>query len=139
MILASGSCRKDAGNSPDPAGKHRKSLDDGSSIPVENCPDFSGGFLPASCAFLQELTGNHRKKSGKFPTGILLPSSSDFRPFPAGSGEFPASFLKDSAESGSRNHLPGINSITFTSFSSDIFEHFQKSNSFLFPGESFRW
>ena len=73
MIPAPGSFRKDAGNSPDPAGKHRKWLEDGSSIPVENCPDFSGGFLPNSCAFRQEATGNHWKKSGKFPTGILLP------------------------------------------------------------------
>ncbi len=31
-----GSCRKDAGKSPDPARKHRKSLEPGSSIPTEN-------------------------------------------------------------------------------------------------------
>jgi hypothetical protein len=32
---------------------------------------FSARFLPASCAFRQESAGNHRKKSGKSPFGIL--------------------------------------------------------------------
>ncbi len=36
---------------------------------------FSGGFLPTSCAFQQEPVGNHRQKSRKFPTGILLPQN----------------------------------------------------------------
>jgi hypothetical protein len=31
--------------------------------------------------------GTHRKKSRQFPAGILLPCSSDFRCFPAGSGD----------------------------------------------------
>ncbi len=31
----------------------------------------SGGFLPTSCAFRQELGGKHRKKSENFPAGIL--------------------------------------------------------------------
>ncbi len=49
---------------------------------------FSGRLLPISCAFLQELAGNDRKKSEKFPAGILLPCSSDFRCFPAGTGPY---------------------------------------------------
>jgi hypothetical protein len=32
--------RDPAGKSADPAGKHRKSLEHGSSIPTRNCPDF---------------------------------------------------------------------------------------------------
>jgi hypothetical protein len=36
---------------------------------------FSGGFLSTSCAFRQETARNHRKKSGKFPVGILLPQN----------------------------------------------------------------
>jgi hypothetical protein len=40
MIPATGLCRKDAGKSPDPARKHRKSLEHGSSIPTGNCLDF---------------------------------------------------------------------------------------------------
>ncbi len=35
-----GSYRKDAGKSPDPAGKCGKSPEHGSSIPAGNCPDF---------------------------------------------------------------------------------------------------
>ena len=38
-------------------------------------PDFSGGFLPTSCTFRQELAGYHRKKSENFPSGILLPQN----------------------------------------------------------------
>ncbi len=52
----------------------------------------------------RKLTGIHQKKSGQFPIGILLPCSSDLRCFPAGSGDFPASFLQDPAGSGGRNH-----------------------------------
>jgi hypothetical protein len=47
---------------------------------------FSDGFQSISCAFRQESIGNHREKSEKFPAGILLPSSSYFRCFPAGTG-----------------------------------------------------
>ncbi len=49
---------------------------------------FSGKFLRTSCAFRQPPTGNHREKSGKFPTGILLICSSHFRCFPAGTGPY---------------------------------------------------
>jgi hypothetical protein len=45
------SCRKDAGKSPYPVGKHRKSLGNGSSIPTGSFSDFSGGFLPTACTF----------------------------------------------------------------------------------------
>jgi hypothetical protein len=71
MIPATGSCRKDVGKSPYPAGKHRKSLEHGSSIPAGNLSKFSG-FLPTSFAFLQEPGGKHWKKSEKFTAGIML-------------------------------------------------------------------
>jgi hypothetical protein len=54
----------------------------------EICWTFSGGFWSISWAFRQELVGNHRKKSEKFPVGILLPRSGDFRCFPAGTGPY---------------------------------------------------
>jgi hypothetical protein len=41
----------------------------------ENFRIFSGGFLPTSCAFRRELSGNHWKKFEKFPVGILLPQN----------------------------------------------------------------
>jgi hypothetical protein len=45
------------------------------------------GFFPVdSCAFRQELAGNHRKKSEKFPAGILLPQNHRNYPEPAVSG-----------------------------------------------------
>jgi hypothetical protein len=53
------------------------------------------------------LTGICRKKSGRFLIGILLPYSSDFQCFPAGSGDFPASFLQNPEGSGDRNVRPG--------------------------------
>ncbi len=82
-----GSCRKDAGKSPDPAGKHRKSLEHGSSIPTGNCPDFSGGFLSTFCAFRQEPARNHRKKFENFPAGILLTQNHRNYSEPAVSGQ----------------------------------------------------
>jgi hypothetical protein len=81
-----GSCRKEAGMSPDPAGKPWKSPEVEAVFRPEIYWIFSGGFLSISCAFRQEPVGNHRKKSEKFPVGILLPRSSDFRCFPAGTG-----------------------------------------------------
>ncbi len=59
-----------------------------------------------SSAFQQDPSGNHRKKSGKFPTGILLPCSRYFACFPAGASDFPASFLEDPARSSGRNDRP---------------------------------
>jgi hypothetical protein len=53
---------------------------------------FFARFLPESTGSWQESTG---RKTKNFPAGILLPCSSDFRCFPAGYGDFPASFLQD--------------------------------------------
>jgi hypothetical protein len=47
---------------------------------------FSGGFLSISCAFRQEPTGNHRKKSETFPSGTLLSENHRNYPEPAVSG-----------------------------------------------------
>jgi hypothetical protein len=88
----------------DPSGKHQKSLEHGSSIPAGKFSLFSDDFRPIPVGKHRKLTGIHRKKSEQFPVGILLPCSSDFRCFPAGSGDFPASFLHDPAGSGGRNH-----------------------------------
>ncbi len=52
----------------------------------ENFRIFSDDFRPVPAGKHGELTGIHRKKSGQFPVGILLPCSSHFRCFPAGSG-----------------------------------------------------
>ncbi len=56
---------------------------------------FSDDFRPVPAEKHRKLTGIHRKKSGQFEVGILLLCSSDFRCFPAGSGDFPESFLRD--------------------------------------------
>ncbi len=69
---------------------------------------FPGDFRPVLAGKHRKLTGIDWKKSGQFWVGILLPCSSDFRCFPAGSGDFPASFLQDLAGSGGRNHRTGI-------------------------------
>ncbi len=61
----------------------------GSSIPVGNFPDFSRWIPTTSSAFRQDLSGNHRKKSWKFPIGILLPCSRYFPCFPEGSSGLP--------------------------------------------------
>jgi len=55
---------------PVPAGKHRKSLERGSSIPTGNFSDF---FRPVPAEKHSKLTGIHRKKSNKFLVGILIP------------------------------------------------------------------
>ena len=93
---------------PVPAGKHRKSMERGSSIPVGNFSDF---FPESSDQFLFIPAGNGRKSSGKnpkqFPAGILLPFSVDFQSFPAGTGDFPASSLPIPAVSGDRNDRLG--------------------------------
>ena len=43
---------------------------------------FPGAFQRTSCSFHQETAASHQKKSEKFPTGILLPSSGIFQYFP---------------------------------------------------------
>ena len=76
---------------PVPAGKHRKSTERGSSIPVGNF----WTFFWSSDQFLFIAAGNGQKSSGKkskqFPAGILLPFSVDFQSFLVGTGDFPAS------------------------------------------------
>ncbi len=73
----------------------------------ENFRIFSDDFRSVPAEKHRKLTGIHRKKSGRFPVGILLPCSSDFQCFPAGFGDFPASFLQDPGGSGGRNRRPG--------------------------------
>ncbi len=58
-------------------------------IRLESLRIFSGEFRPFSCDFRQKQPQSHRKKYKKLPTEILLPSSIDFRSFPAESGDFP--------------------------------------------------
>jgi hypothetical protein len=56
---------------PDLSGKHGKYLEHGSSIPIGYFPDFSDDFRT-------DAAGKHWKlleSTGKFPTGILLPTS----------------------------------------------------------------
>jgi hypothetical protein len=66
----------------DPAGRKEAVLR------PEICWIFSGRFQLISCAFLQEPVRKHRKEFENFPVGILLPLSSDFRCFPAGTGPY---------------------------------------------------
>ncbi len=80
----------------------------GSSIPIGNFRIFSDDFRPVPAGKHRKLTGICRKKSGRFLIGILLPYSSDFQCFPAGSSDFPASFLQNPEGSGDRNVRPGI-------------------------------
>ena len=61
----------------------------------------------------QELVGNHRKKSGNFPAGILLPCSDDFRCIPAVFIVFSASFLQVPSGSGHQNLRPGKDQKSF--------------------------
>jgi hypothetical protein len=62
MIPGTGSRWIDSRKSPDPAGKHRKSLEHGSSIPTGNCPDFFR-WIPVN--FLRFPAGTGRKSSEK--------------------------------------------------------------------------
>ena len=87
-----------------PAGIHRNME---AVFGPENFRIFFGAFRSLSCAFRQELVGNHRKKSGIFPAGILLPCFGDFRCIPAGSSVFTISFLQVPWGSGHRNLRPG--------------------------------
>ncbi len=52
---------------------------------LENFRIFSDDFRLVPARKHRKLTGIHRKKYGQFPAGVLLPRSSDFRCFPAGS------------------------------------------------------
>ena len=78
-----------------------------------SCRKISGAFQSLSCTCRQKLVGNHRKKSGNFPAGILLPCSGDFRCIPAGSSVFSISFLQVHSGSSHRNLRPGMPSKNF--------------------------
>jgi hypothetical protein len=58
----------------------------------ENFRNFSNDFRLVSTGNYRKLTGIHRKKSKKFPTGVLLPYSGDFRYFPVGSEDLSRCF-----------------------------------------------
>ncbi len=81
---------------PVPAGKRRKSLEHGSSIPFGFFPIISGRFLP-------EITGSWQESTGKNPDDFRPEYCFHFRCFPAGSDGFLTSFLQDPAGSGGRN------------------------------------
>jgi hypothetical protein len=67
---------------PVPAEKHRKSPERESNIPTGNFPDFfADAFRPVPVESHRKLTGIHRKKSNKFPLGILLPLPAIFGAF----------------------------------------------------------
>ena len=50
----------------------------------ENIRIFSGDIRPVSGGKHRKVIGMHRKKSGNFPAGILLPCPGDFQCIPAG-------------------------------------------------------
>ena len=66
---------------------------------------FSGEFRSISRAFQQEPVGNHRKKSKKFPVGILLPRSGDFRFFSAGTGPYFSTWAQYSHRQNIKNQI----------------------------------
>jgi len=77
-------------------------------FPAENFRIFSDDFRPIPAGKLRELTGIHRKKNPISSGRNTASTSGYFQCFPAGSGDFSASFLQDPAGSGSRNHRSGI-------------------------------
>ncbi len=80
------SCRKDARKAPNPAGKHRKSTEVETVFRPKIVRMFSGGFLPTSCTFRQELVGNYRKNPENFRTEYcfhVTAISGVFQPEPA--------------------------------------------------------
>ncbi len=86
-----------------PAGKHRKSLEHGSSIPTGKFSDFFRWFPTGSCWKAHEIDWNPPEKIQKISGWNTASTSGYFRCFPAGSGDFPASFLQDPAGSSGRN------------------------------------
>ncbi len=85
MIPATGSRGKDPRKSPDPAGKHRKSLEHGSSIPTGNCPDFFR-WIPVN--FLCFPAGTGRKSSEKIRKFSGRNTASTKSPELPGTGSF---------------------------------------------------
>ena len=69
---------------------------------------FSDDFRPVPTGKQRKLTGIHWKKVREFSDRNTASTSVYFRCFPAGSGNFPASFLKDPAGSDGRNLRSGI-------------------------------
>jgi len=78
-----GSCRKDAWKSPDPAGKHGKYLEYGSSIPSRNFPIISGRMLPENHWNLSESTEKNPGIPTRNTASNFLVLSVASRPFPA--------------------------------------------------------
>ena len=92
IISITGCCRNRQGEGREIASSRRKTLKiNGKRKQYSNRKlfrIFSRWFPAVSCRNEQELIGTLRKKSEKFPTGILLPRSVDFRCFPAGTGPY---------------------------------------------------
>src|ERR1700737_3053409 len=86
-IPTTGSCMKDAGKPPYPAGKHRKSLEHGSSIPAGNCSDFFR-WIPGN--FLCFPAGTGRKSSEKIRKIFGRNTASTKSPESHGTGRFRA-------------------------------------------------
>ncbi len=78
---------------PVPAGKHRESLECGSSIPIGNFSDFFRWFPTGSCRKSQEIDWSPPEKIQQISGRNTASISGCFRCFPTGSGDFHASFL----------------------------------------------
>jgi hypothetical protein len=95
-MLVLGSDDDDKSNSTPTYSQKQKSVSKSSTSTCSTCthvedyghwiPQDPAGKKRESHRILQELVGNHRKKSENFPVGILLPRSSGFGCFPAGTG-----------------------------------------------------
>jgi hypothetical protein len=87
-IPATGSCRKDERKSTYPAGKYRKSLEHGSSIPAGNCPDFfrwiPGNLLCSSAGTGLKSSEKKRKISGQNTASTKSPELPRIGRFRAG-------------------------------------------------------
>jgi hypothetical protein len=83
IVPAIGSCSKDAGKSPDPAGKHGKYLEYGSSFPAWNFPMISGRILPERNGICRNLPKKIRKIPGRNTASNFLVFSVASRRFPA--------------------------------------------------------
>jgi hypothetical protein len=78
-----------------PAEKHRKSMERRTSIPTGNFSDFFRWFPIGSCQRAQKIDWNPLEKIRNFSGQNTTSTSSYFRCFPAGPGDFCASFLQD--------------------------------------------
>ena len=89
----------------EPVGSCKIPIHSGSSTPTGNFSTISRWFLTGSC---RKLTGIHRKKIQQISGWNTASTSGYFRCFPAGSGDFLASFLQDPAGSERGNHWLGL-------------------------------